>query len=240
MVVPVINEAGNLSALLEPVQPFRSRGLEVILVDGGSEDQSSQGAAPFVDRLLQSPPGRARQMNAGAGAAGGNLLWFVHADVRFSPPLIEELLRTHADDSPGWGFFPVRLVGRHWLLPLIARFMNWRSALTSVATGDQGIFVERGLFHKIGGYPPIPLMEDIALSKALRRIRRPHRPRHRLAVSGRRWDLNGAWRTLSLMWLLRFLHVVGVSPERLHRLYYGTSGGPGPGAGGTAPGPEPR
>ena len=220
VVVPVINEADNLSGLLDPLQPFRGRGLEVILVDGGSDDRSASLAEALADKILQSPPGRARQMNAGADAACGNLLWFVHADVRFSSTAIEELMRMHAPKSSGWGFFPVRLVGRHWLLPFVARCMNWRSFLTSVATGDQGIFVERRLFCEIGGYPPIPLMEDIAFSKALRRCERPRLPQQKLAVSGRRWDRNGTWRTIFLMWLLRFLHVVGVSPQQLHRLYY--------------------
>ena len=220
LVVPVVNEAGNLPGLLEPLQPFRGNGLEVIVVDGGSEDGSTRCAAALADQLLQSPPGRALQMNAGAAVARGAVLWFVHADVRFSTTTLEELLRMQAEDPLGWGFFPVRLIGRHWLLPLIARSMNWRSAFTSVATGDQGIFVERQLFYEIGGYSPIPLMEDIALSKALRRCRRPRRLRQKLAVSGRRWDRNGIWRTIFLMWLLRFFYVVGVSPQQLHRLYY--------------------
>ncbi len=229
--MPVLNEADNLPDLLGPLQPFRGRGLEVILVDGGSHDQGPQRAGALVDRLLQSPPGRARQMNAGADAARGSLLWFMHADVRFAAGAIEELLRIQVQESPGWGFFPVRLVGRHWLLPLIARFMNRRSALTAVATGDHGIFVERRLFYEIGGYAPIPLMEDIALSKALRRRGRPRRPQSQLVVSGRRWERNGAWRTLLLMWLLRFLYVVGVSPQRLHRLYYGKASRGGTAAG---------
>ena len=240
LVVPVVNEAGNLPGLLDPLQPFRGSGLEVIVVDGGSDDQSTSCAAALADQLLQSPPGRALQMNAGADAARGTVLWFVHADVRLSATTIEELLRLQADDSSGWGFFPVRLVGRHWLLPLIARSMNWRSALTSVATGDQGIFVERQLFREIGGYPPIPLMEDIALSKSLRRHRRPRRPQPKLAVSGRRWDRNGAWRTIFLMWLLRFFYVVGVSPQQLHRLYCKKPSDQGPAVEDAAPGLERR
>ena len=214
IVVPVLNEAERIAATLESLAPLRRRGHEVIVVDGASEDASAALAAPLCDRLLQAPRGRAAQMNAGARVAGGDALVFLHADTR---------LPAHADRLVGsalkeklWGRFDVEIEGRSPALALVAALMNWRSRLTGIATGDQAIFVRREAFP---GFPEIPLMEDVALSRELKRRGRPACLRSRVRTSGRRWEARGVLRTVLFMWRLRLLYALGVAPERLARQY---------------------
>jgi rSAM/selenodomain-associated transferase 2 len=198
--------------MLEALGPLRARGHEVIVVDGGSTDGTAQLAAAFSDRVLTSAKGRAVQMNAGAAAASGKALLFLHADTRL--PRDADHLVLDALARSTWGRFDVRIEGRHPLLPLIAAAMNLRSRLTGIATGDQAIFVRREAFR---GFPEIPLMEDIAFSASM-----PERPacvRQKAVTSGRRWERGGVVRTVLLMWRLRFLYALGVSPARLARIY---------------------
>jgi rSAM/selenodomain-associated transferase 2 len=211
VVVPALNEARGIRAALEALAPLRSRGHEVIVVDGGSSDRTPELAAGLCDRVLSAPRGRAIQMNAGARAAGGDVLVFLHADTRL-PPGAEALIL----DCPVWGRFDVQIEGRHPLLKLVACAMNLRSRLTGIATGDQAIFVRREAFP---GFPEIALMEDVALSKLLKRRGAPACLRQRVVTSGRRWESRGVLRTIFLMWRLRLLYFLGVSPERLARRY---------------------
>jgi rSAM/selenodomain-associated transferase 2 len=221
IVVPALNEAANIVGALERLQPLRARGHEVIVVDGGSEDGTVKLAQPLADRVLEAPRGRARQMNAGAEHASGDVLLFLHADTR----LPEDADRLIAERLPGtafaWGRFDVVIEGRHLMLKVIAAAMNLRSRATGVCTGDQGIFVHRELFQRIGGYPPIDLMEDIALTGMLRRRARPICLARRVITSGRRWERRGVWRTMALMWWLRLRYFFGASPAHLRRLYEG-------------------
>jgi rSAM/selenodomain-associated transferase 2 len=221
IVVPALNEAANIVGALERLQPLRARGHEVIVVDGGSEDGTAKLAQPLADRVLEAPRGRARQMNAGAEHASGDVLLFLHADTR----LPEDADRLIAERLPGtafaWGRFDVVIEGRHLMLKVIAAAMNLRSRATGVCTGDQGIFVHRELFQRIGGYPPIDLMEDIALTGMLRRRARPICLARRVITSGRRWERRGVWRTMALMWWLRLRYFFGASPAHLRRLYEG-------------------
>jgi rSAM/selenodomain-associated transferase 2 len=213
-VVPVLNEAPGIAAALHALAPLRARGHEVLVVDGASEDASAVLAAPLCDRLLSAPRGRAAQMNAGARAATGDALVFLHADTRLPPhadDLVISALKSHA-----WGRFDVEIDGRHPALRCVAAAMNLRSRLTGIATGDQAIFVRREAFP---GYPEIALMEDIALSRLLRRRGPPACLRSRARTSGRRWETRGVLRTVLLMWRLRALYALGVPPERLARLY---------------------
>lgn len=215
IVVPVLNEAAGLAAHLAALQPLRSRGHEVIVVDGGSEDGSAALAAPLADRVLSAPRGRALQMNAGARAATGDVLLFLHADTRLpagAADLVLSVLKNRV-----WGRFDVAIEGRHPALRLIAAAMNCRSRLTGIATGDQAMFVRRAEFP---GFPEIPLMEDLALSRRLRRRGRPACLRPRARTSGRRWESRGVLRTVLLMWRLRLLYALGVAPERLARQYH--------------------
>jgi rSAM/selenodomain-associated transferase 2 len=221
IVMPALNEAANIVGALERLQPLRARGHEVIVVDGGSEDGTVKLAQPLADRVLEARRGRARQMNAGAEHASGDVLLFLHADTR----LPEDADRLIAERLPGtalaWGRFDVVIEGRPPLLQVIAAAMNLRSRVTGVCTGDQGIFVHRELFQRIGGYPPIELMEDIALTGMLRRRARPICLARRVITSGRRWERRGVWRTMALMWWLRLRYFFGASPAHLRRLYEG-------------------
>jgi rSAM/selenodomain-associated transferase 2 len=214
VVVPALNEAQGIGAALRALAPLRARGHEVIVADGGSDDGTREIAAPLCDRLLVAPRGRAAQMNAGARAACGDALVFLHADTRLPPradEVIVESLKTHA-----WGRFDVAIEGRHPLLPLIAGAMNLRSRLTGIATGDQAIFVRRAAF---GGFPEIALMEDVAFSKAMKRRGPPACLRGRVLTSGRRWESRGVLRTVALMWRLRLMYFLGARPEALARRY---------------------
>ena len=216
IIMPVRNEATGIVATLTPLQPLRDK-LEIILVDGGSTDDTVALAAPLVDQLLQSTPGRAAQMNAGAALAQGQWLLFLHADTQLPANFLELLPTAHA--TPQWGRFDVRLFPSSPMLQVVAWMMNWRSRLTGVCTGDQAIFVRRALFEQLGGYAPIPLMEDIELSKRLRKISPPLCLRPPLTTSSRRWQTHGTLRTIVLMWWLRWRYWRGAPVEELARRY---------------------
>ena len=218
IVMPVLNEARHIADILQPLQALRRNGTEVIVADGGSTDATPALAAPLADRMIAAPRGRALQMNAGARAARGDVLLFLHADTRLpgnAPDLIAHALQEHA-----WGRFDVNIEGRsHWL-PVIAMMMNLRSRLSSICTGDQALFVTRAAFEAAGGFPEQPLMEDIELSKRLKRIGKPACLRGPVTTSGRRWDRDGAWPTILLMWRLRFDYWRGEPTSRLVQRYY--------------------
>jgi len=209
-----LNEARGIRAQLEALAPLRARGHEVIVADGGSTDGTAQLALGLCDQVLDAPRGRAIQMNAGARAATGFALVFLHADTLL-PPLADQVvfssLKTHI-----WGRFDVKIDGRHALLKLVGRAMNLRSRLTGIATGDQAIFVRREAFS---GFPEIALMEDVAFCKRMKRLGPPARVRETVLTSGRRWESRGVLRTIVLMWSLRLLYFLGARPERLVRFY---------------------
>lgn len=214
IILPVLNEAAGIAAQLAELQSLRASGVELVVVDGGSNDGSAAQPAALVDSLLKAPRGRAVQMNAGASASTGAALLFLHADTTL-PPSADRLVRRALEDGALWGRFDVRIAGAHPLLRVVERTMNWRSRRTGVATGDQAIFVRRDVFEAIGGYPEIPLMEDIALSKRLRRIAAPACLAEPVTTSGRRWEKHGVLRTILLMWRLRAAYFFGADPQRL-------------------------
>ncbi len=225
VIVPVLDEAAGIESCLAPLQAWRRAGHEVIVVDGGSVDATVRLAQPLADHVLTGPRGRARQMNAGAAQARGDGLVFLHADTRL-PDQAPELIRAALQQGP-WGRFDVRIEGPGAALVMVAALMNLRSCLTGIATGDQAIFVQRSLFQHLGGYPELPIMEDIALSRQLRRLGRPACLKPRAVTSGRRWQSHGPWRTILLMWRLRFDYWRGVPAERLARRYPNHTPGPG-------------
>ena len=214
IIMPVRNEAAGIREALEALAPLRARAHEVIVVDGESDDGTASLAAAACDQMLVTPRGRALQMNTGAQVASGDALLFLHADTRL-PERADELVFAALARS-SWGRFDVRIASRRALLALVACGMNLRSRLTGIATGDQAIFVRRDAFP---GFPEIPLMEDIALSRALKRRERPACLRARVVTSARRWEARGVLRTILLMWRLRLLYALGTPPQRLARDY---------------------
>lgn len=219
VIVPVLNEGATLPATLVGLQGLRRRGHEVLVVDGGSEDDTTVQAAAGADAVLAAPRGRALQMNAGAARAHGEVLVFLHADTQLpagADALIEAAL---AGRGRHWGRFDIRLSGGRPVFRLIETAMNLRSRLTGIATGDQVMFVRRTLFERVGGFPPIALMEDIALSARLRQCGPPACLRPPVLSSSRRWERGGIWRTILLMWRLRLAWFYGAAPTRLARLY---------------------
>lgn len=227
-IIPVFNEAKRLNACLAELLD-RHRFDEIIVVDGGSSDasveivcklMSSDGSgsrpAPY---LFQAPRGRARQMHAGAQTASSDVLLFLHADTTLPLDALEQI-RQAIRHGELWGRFDVRLSGRHFLFRIVERLINWRSATSGIATGDQALFVRRDVYRMLNGFAPIALMEDIEFSGRLRWVGQPARLRGPVVASSRRWEERGIIRTILLMWTLRFLYWLGVSPERLARWYY--------------------
>ncbi len=219
IIIPALNEAAGIAETLSALQPFRARGVEVIVVDGGSSDATIERARPLADRVLGAPRGRAVQMNAGAAAASGDALLFLHADTILPPDADGLVLYGLSGTGRAWGRFDIAIDGGNPLLRLVSGMMNWRSQITGIATGDQAIFVTREAFAAAGGYPDIPLMEDIALSKRLKRIGRPLCLAARARTSGRRWTRRGTIRTIVLMWQLRFAYWRGADPAALAMRY---------------------
>jgi len=214
IIIPVLNEADHIVAALQALTPLRARGAELIVVDGGSTDDTVELAAPLCNQVVHAPRGRALQMNAGARVASGEALVFLHADTRLPERADAEIALALAQAS--WGRFDVRIASLRPLLRLVARAMNLRSRLSGIATGDQAIFVRREAFP---GFPEIPLMEDIAFSRRMKRRGRPACLRACVTTSARRWEARGVVRTILLMWRLRLLYALGMTPQRLAREY---------------------
>jgi rSAM/selenodomain-associated transferase 2 len=219
IIVPVLNEANGIQQFLAHLQPWREAGCELVVVDGGSVDQSAALAQRLCDRVVNSSSGRARQMNAGARESLAPLLLFLHADTALPSAALNTLRELSQGRQRFWGRFDVRLGGPAPLLRVVERMMNCRSRMTGIATGDQAIFVSRALFDDVGAYPDIELMEDIALSARLRRRVWPDCLPLRVETSARRWEQNGIVATILTMWGLRLAYAIGVSPRRLAAWY---------------------
>jgi rSAM/selenodomain-associated transferase 2 len=218
IIMPVLNEATGLTAALHALAPLRARGAEVIVVDGGSRDGTAELARPLADAVLSAPRGRAAQMNAGAAAARGDVLLFLHADTTLPENADRLVLDGLARSGRAWGRFDVRFDGGR-PLQLVALMMNTRSRVTGICTGDQAMVVTRAAFDQVGGFPPIALMEDVAFSARLKRVSRPLCLAAPVTTSGRRWRRHGTLRTVLLMLLLRLRYLLGADPARLARAY---------------------
>ncbi|WP_444919669.1 TIGR04283 family arsenosugar biosynthesis glycosyltransferase [Microbulbifer sp. CnH-101-G] len=219
VIVPLLNEREQLPKLVAQLKELVAySSCEVILVDGGSSDGSAEMASAAGLKVIHSQRGRALQMNAGASVARGNWLLFLHADTRLPQGALSAIASASVREAQ-WGRFNIRISGDSAWFPLISTMINWRSRLSGIATGDQAIFVRRDLFNNVGGYAPQPLMEDIELSRQLLKTARPHCLRQRATTSGRRWQKFGIWRTVLLMWRLRFDYWRGVSAECLAKRY---------------------
>ena len=218
VVIPVLNDADALRLLIDDLR--QSPSLQIIVVDGGSSDDSLR-VAREADLVLSSPRGRGRQIRLGVERADGDWLWFLHADSRVSAEVLEAFQAVCQQAC--WGWFDVRLEGNEWPLRVIATAMNWRAALTGIATGDQGLFVHRRLLDAVGGVPPLPLMEDVTLCKRLRRLAKPRRLGATLETSSRRWRQHGVIRTVVTMWALRLRYFLGADADTMARRYYGAN-----------------
>ncbi|MGY4876973.1 TIGR04283 family arsenosugar biosynthesis glycosyltransferase [Vreelandella aquamarina] len=221
IIMPMLNEAETIEASLQPLQRVREAGVEIIVVDGGSTDESIALATVLADRVLISDPGRARQMNQGAQVARSSALLFLHADTQLPPEaetaaidMIAQALKTHH-----WGRFDIRLAGKSRWLPVVSTLINLRSRLSGIATGDQGMFVRRNTFFALGGFPDQPLMEDIELSRRLNPWSPPACLSGKVVSSGRRWDQFGAVPTIYLMWRLRYRYWRGINATQLAKEY---------------------
>ncbi|MFC3284923.1 TIGR04283 family arsenosugar biosynthesis glycosyltransferase [Litchfieldella rifensis] len=218
VIIPTLDEAADIEAQLGGLQALRDHGIEIVVVDGGSQDDTFALAAPLASLVISSAAGRARQMNVGAQASRGNVLLFLHADTRLPDGAVDRIQQALADGCQ-WGRFDVRLEGRHPMLKVIALAMNLRSRLTGIATGDQALFTTRQAFEAIGGFPEQPLMEDIEISKRLKRLSRPACVRPCVVSSARRWERHGLWSTMLQMWHLRYRYWRGIDSRQLAEEY---------------------
>lgn len=220
VIVPVLNEEKSIGATLVALMALAP--YEIIIVDGGSTDRTRTIAEQYGISVVASERGRARQMNRGARQASGEVLLFLHADTSLPSSAFADISATLTDPRYFGGRFDVELDGDHWLLPMVARMISYRSRVTKVGTGDQAIFVRRAAFVRIGGFPDIPLMEDIAFCRALKKNGAVACLRSRVITSARRWEADGVWRTIFRMWTLKLLYFAGVSPVRLKQFYADT------------------
>ncbi len=217
IIIPALNEEASIKKLLQHLQTCREQGHEIIIIDGGSSDKTLSIAEPLADNVICSTAGRAEQMNKGAFNAKHDILWFLHADTITPADAIENIQK--ALNKNDWGRFNVRLSGSSFLFRIIEKMMNLRSCLTGIATGDQGIFIKRDIFNLVNGYSDIALMEDIDISKKLKKISKPACLKEKLITSSRRWEQRGIISTVILMWRLRFLYWLGVSADKLATQY---------------------
>ena len=222
IIVPVLDEAAGIAALLGELQPLRERGVRVVVVDGGSRDATVVIASSLADRVVAAPRGRALQMNAGARAPeaqDADVLLFLHADTQLPPEADRAVLRALDNSRRCWGRFDVTISGQAPALRLVATAMNLRSRLTGIVTGDQAIFVRGTAFSALEGFAPIPLMEDIEFCTRAKALSPPLALRERVMTSGRRWETHGVWRTILLMWRLRLEYFFGADPAKLAQRY---------------------
>ena len=217
VIIPTLDETSTIAATLDSA--LRLRPYEVVVIDGGSSDNTREIAAAFDVQVLTAERGREKQMNRGASETGGDVLLFLHADTRLPDTAFADIAAALADPPCVGGRFDVELEGEHWMLKIVGAMINGRSRLSKIGTGDQAIFVRREIFNAMGGYPEIPLMEDIALCRALKRVGRIACLRSRVVTSARRWENDGVWRTIIRMWILKLLYFGGVSPTRLKHFY---------------------
>jgi rSAM/selenodomain-associated transferase 2 len=242
IVIPVLNEAAHIVATLEHLAPLRAWGAQVVVADAGSRDATAALAAPLADAVITAPRGRAAQMNAGGAhlpdAQADDLLLFLHADTTLPKAAWNQdfwvnavkipMERQFSDNAPGnadgkgilgWGRFDIAFRSALRGMRMVAWFMNHRSRLSGIATGDQALFMTRALFEAVGGFPSQPLMEDVEMSARLKRLVRPLNLRETVTTSARRWETRGLWRTIFLMWGLRLAHFFGTAPGTLARWY---------------------
>jgi len=217
IIIPTLNEAETIHNFLMPLQALRKQ-CEIIIADAGSIDETINISSPLIDQFIIAPKGRATQMNAGAKIASANIYIFLHADT-YLPEQALSLIQQGLDKGALWGRFDMQLMGQHKMLTVVSQMMNWRSRFSGVATGDQALFIIGKAFREVGGFPEIALMEDIAISKRLKKLASPYCMKAKVKSSARRWESFGVWRTIALMWSIRLRYFLGQSPDDLAELY---------------------
>ena len=230
VIIPVLNEARYIEQTLSHTATLGFN--DIVVVDGGSSDHTCAIIQSFADRIgtgpapatasmrfLTTPPGRARQLNAGAAASRCEVLLFLHADTQLPPNARQAIATALSDRTCVGGRFNVRFDSRRFPALVISRLMNLRSRWSGIATGDQAIFVRHEVFEQIGRFAEIPLMEDIEFTRRLKRAGRVAALPDQVVTAFRRWEQHGPVRTILLMWTLRFLYWIGVSPHRLQHFY---------------------
>ena len=218
IIIPTLNEEKNLENLLEQLRKLKTERTEIIVSDGGSTDNTRSVAERFADTTVISQRGRALQLNAGANYATGEILWFLHSDSKLYFDYEAEIISQLSTRS--WGWCTTKLDSAKWIFRLIESMMNLRSKMTHIATGDQGFFVRKTLFIQVNKFPEIPLMEDIVMSRKLKRIGKPYVSKNEIHTSCRKWEQEGPIRTIFHMWILRARFFFGASSERLAKVYY--------------------
>ena len=219
VIIPTLDEEVNLPVALRQLADHPD--VELIVVDGGSSDRTVAIARQFTPYVFVSEPGRGRQMNIGARHATGDILLFLHADTFLLPGALYEIQRRIIGDGAVGGAFDLQIDSRRRLCRVIATFANRRTHWLRLPYGDQGIFVWRQVFGALGGFPEIPIMEDIALARRLRRAGRLTFVSSGLVASGRRWNANGMLKTTLVNWWVTMLFFLRVPPRQLRRIYDG-------------------
>ena len=217
IVIPALNEAPRIGQAVERARALGT--LETIVVDGGSQDGTRDLASAAGAIVLKTRPGRATQQNAGAKAAKGHVLLFLHADCWLAPEGRTQIEAAFEDPRVEWGAFRQQIEAPGWKYRLLERGNGWRLRNRSLPFGDQGIFVRREAFERLGGFPEVRLMEDVLLARGLRARSRAAMLSGPIFVSARRWEKKGALRQTLRNWALLTAHRLGVSPDRLARYY---------------------
>ncbi|MDP2606867.1 MAG: TIGR04283 family arsenosugar biosynthesis glycosyltransferase [Deltaproteobacteria bacterium] len=220
VIIPVLNEEKSIGSTIAALNALHPH--EIIVVDGGSSDRTRRISVEAGAKVLTTGPGRARQMNRGALDATGDVLLFLHADTRLPASALRDIESALSDPRYLGGRFDVELDSDRWLLKVVGFMISLRSRISKVATGDQALFVRREIFAELDGFPDMPLMEDIAFCRRLKRLGDVACLRTRVTTSARRWEVEGVWRTIFRMWTLKLLYLAGVSPARLKRFYADT------------------
>lgn len=227
VIIPTLNEEATIA---QTIRHTAELGFDrIVVVDGGSTDHTrslanslasdAQHSVLSTVQLRSAPRGRATQLNAGAKTSQSDVLLFLHADTRLPDDAKQHIETALADPAVVGGRFDVRFDSPSAWGRVISTFMNLRSRLTRISTGDQAMFVRRHIFERLGGFSDIPLMEDIEFSRLLKRAGRVAALRETVTTSFRRWEQRGPLRTILLMWVLRFLYWIGVSPQHLKHFY---------------------
>ena len=218
IIIPVLNEAG---LIVNRLQQLRARApeAEIIVVDGGSSDKTAELAVPICDRLIRTTAGRARQMNAGAAAARGDVLWFLHVDLEVPPRCLDDIAACLADPTITGGFFRIRLPRSSLIYRLTDEFAHYAGLMLRMRCGDHGMFCRRSDFFAVGGFPQVPLMEDVEFFRRLRRRGRTVCSGKRIAVDPRRYEAIGPLRVTLAYGLIAALYMLRVPLPLLSRIY---------------------